>query len=202
MNTYEYLKGHCQEDESKLFSLVPSDRTRGNSHKLEHGKFSISMKKHFIVWVAECWNRLPREIVMSPSLKIFKPAWMHSCATRSRELSLLGVWTWSPEFPSSPVILWYLKKLQIWRIFCCFQEIWKKQTAGSVPFCPPAWRRGSSQKEENRQVKWMAVCMVLCTGLWVLPLVSWACWGGMGCNWPGGARIYWAASCLSSSPVL
>ena len=74
-NAYKYLKGEVpiQEDGTRLFSVVPSDRTRGNGEKLQHKKFLLSIRKTFFTLrVTEHWHRLPREAVGFPSLETFK----------------------------------------------------------------------------------------------------------------------------------
>ena len=73
VNVYNYLTGGCQEDGARLFSVVPSDRTRGNGHKQKQWKFRLNMRKNFFpLRLMEHWNRLSRDVVESPSLEIFK----------------------------------------------------------------------------------------------------------------------------------
>jgi len=72
-NAYKYLKGGCQEDGDRLFSVMPSDRTRGNGHKLKQRKLCLKIRKNFFTLrVTKPWNRQPRKVVESPSLEIFK----------------------------------------------------------------------------------------------------------------------------------
>jgi len=71
--------------------VVPSDKGQGAKvHKLKHRKFHLNMRKNFFpLRVTEHWHRLPREVVESPPLEIFK--------TRLDAVlcSLLQQWVWT-----------------------------------------------------------------------------------------------------------
>ena len=73
-NASKYLQGGGQEDGARLFPVVPSERTRGNGHKLEHGKFQLNMRKNFFplrvtepLWSLLLW-------------RYSRPAWTRSSA--------------------------------------------------------------------------------------------------------------------------
>ena len=70
---YSFLRRGSGEGGADLFSLVSSDRTRGNGSNLHQGRFRLDVRKHlFAKRVIKHWNRLPRVVVDVPRLPVFK----------------------------------------------------------------------------------------------------------------------------------
>jgi len=103
---------------ARLFSVVPSDKTRGNRHKLKHFTSHLNRIRNFFTErVITHRNRLPREAVeFRSSLEAFKTQ-LGNVLSYLLLLILLEKrsWTrWSPVPPSNlnhSVILWFCRSL-------------------------------------------------------------------------------------------
>lgn len=49
ISVWKCLKGGCGDDRARLFSVVPSDRTRDSGHKLKHRKVSEQQETFEVV---------------------------------------------------------------------------------------------------------------------------------------------------------
>ena len=69
----QYLRGGYRKEVDGFFSRVCCDRTRGNGFRLKEGRFRLGInKKFFTIRVVRHWNRLPRDVVDSPSLETLR----------------------------------------------------------------------------------------------------------------------------------
>ena len=69
---HNYLKGGCCGVGDSFFSWITHNGTRGNGLRLHQGRFRLDVRKYVIKKGIRHWNGLPRELLESPSLEVFK----------------------------------------------------------------------------------------------------------------------------------
>jgi len=82
---YKYLKEGCKEDRVRVFAVVPSDKTKGNGHKLQHRRFPLNIRKHFFYYEGDrALAQVARRLWSLNSWRYSKVIWRWSWATSSR----------------------------------------------------------------------------------------------------------------------
>lgn len=81
----ENPEGRVQGGGARLCSVVPSDRAKGNGHKLKLWRFPLDTRKHFLaVMVIEHWHRLPKDVFsVFKGIQSCLDTALHNCSTWS-----------------------------------------------------------------------------------------------------------------------
>ena len=70
---FNYVKGNHVEEGANWFTAALESRTRSHGFKLRERRFHLNSRNHFLmVRAVHRWNKLPRRVVESPSLEVFK----------------------------------------------------------------------------------------------------------------------------------
>ncbi|XP_059576183.1 uncharacterized protein LOC132247417 [Alligator mississippiensis] len=73
VTVYKLTRGDQKSLRETLFPLAPPRITRNNGHKLLESRFRLDIRKnYFTVRANRIWNQLPREVVLAPTLVVFK----------------------------------------------------------------------------------------------------------------------------------
>lgn len=101
---YKYLKGRCNEVKARLFSVVPSVRTRGTGHK----KFHLHIGMCFCAMRIVHWHRLPIETVEFPAWRSLEATWTWLWTPSSGWSCLSRGWAkWTQRSLTSSIIQWF-----------------------------------------------------------------------------------------------
>ena len=70
---FNFIKGRHVEEGANLFTAALETRTRSNGFKLQERRFCLNSRKHFLmVRAVRRWNQLPRRVMESPLLEVFR----------------------------------------------------------------------------------------------------------------------------------
>ena len=73
ITVFNYVKGDHVEEGANLFNAALETRIRSNGFKLWERRFHLNSRRPFLtVRDVGRWDRLPRRVVESPSLEVFR----------------------------------------------------------------------------------------------------------------------------------
>lgn len=103
-----------------LFSILRSDRMKGNELKLQQGRFRLGMRRNFTERFLKAWNRLPREVLESPfpgGVSKRQKCAVEGHGLASTLVELKNDWTPSQGSCPAKTILWFYNKLNLLNAF-------------------------------------------------------------------------------------